>query len=188
MTQNATTITVTKIPAKALWQLELAAGLISLIMGLILALHPSGSFKVVAVLIGVAIVFGGIFNFIRALDHEEQHRVFMVVAGLVEVIVGVVMIRHLDLTKAVVGLLIGISWIIQGIVVLLGAAAGAVRGHRGWAIVFGLISLAAGIVVVMVPSHSVNALATLLGIWLMVLGIMELIGGFLFRAELAKAS
>jgi uncharacterized membrane protein HdeD (DUF308 family) len=46
-------------------------------------------------------------------------------------------------------------------------------------IFFGLISLVAGIVVVAVPATSVTVLAVLVGIWFIVTGLMQVIGGFL---------
>ncbi len=174
------------VPSKVVWQVELLVGVVTLALGLALAFHPSTSLSVVCVFIGALLILGGIFHLIRALDHEEQHRAWVAVAGLLEVVIGVVMIRHLDLTKAAIGLLIGLVWIVQGVVALLGGIMGGARGVRGWAIAFGLISLVAGIVVVSVPSSSVNALATLLGIWFIVMGVFELVGGFVLRSELKK--
>jgi uncharacterized membrane protein HdeD (DUF308 family) len=176
------------LPSKVVWQMELIVGLITLGLGIALTFHPSTSLSVVCVFIGILLILGGIFHFIRALDHDEQHRAWIAVAGLLEVVIGVVMIRHLDLTKAAIGLLIGIVWIVQGVVALMAGIMGGSKGQRGWVIGFGLISLVAGIVVVSVPSSSVNALATLLGIWFIIMGILELVGGFVLRSELKKTS
>jgi uncharacterized membrane protein HdeD (DUF308 family) len=176
------------LPSKVVWQMELVVGLITLGLGIALALHPSTSLNVISVFIGILLILGGIFHFIRALDHDEQHQAWIAVAGLLEVVIGVVMIRHLDLTKAAIGLLIGIVWIVQGFVGLMAGIMGGTKGQRGWVIAFGLISLIAGIVVVSVPSNSVNTLATLIGIWFIVMGLLEFSGGFVLRSELKKIS
>ena len=176
------------LPSKIVWQMELVVGLITLGLGLALTFHPSTSLNVICIFIGILLILGGIFHFIRALDHEEQHRAWIAIAGLLELVIGVVMIRHLDLTKAAIGLLIGIVWIVQGVVALMAGIMGGTTGQRGWIIAFGLISLAAGIVVVTVPSHSVNTLATLLGIWFLIMGLLEIAGGFVLRSELKKAA
>jgi uncharacterized membrane protein HdeD (DUF308 family) len=175
------------LPSKYVWQIELITGIITLGLGIVLALKPSQSLNVVCVFIGILLIIGGIFHFIRALDHEEQHRAWIAIAGLLEVVIGVVMIRHLSLTKSVIGLLIGLVWIVQGVVALLAGIMGGTKGSRAWAIAFGLISLVAGIVVVSVPENSVNALAVLLGIWFIVMGLFELAAGFFLRADLKKA-
>ena len=176
------------LPSKVVWQLELVAGVITLALGIVLSFRPSQSLNVICVFIGILLILGGIFHFIRALDHEEQHRAWIAIAGLLELVIGVVMIRHLSLTKSAIGLLIGIVWIVQGVVALMAGIMGGTKGTRGWAIAFGLISLIAGIVVVAVPEKSVTALATLLGIWFLVMGIFEIVAGFVLRSELKKAT
>jgi len=176
------------IPSNVVWQIELVVGLMTLGLGIALAFHPSTSLNVICVFIGILLILGGIFHFIRALDNDEQHRAWIAVAGLLEVVIGVVMIRHLDLTKAAIGLLIGIVWIVQGVVALMAGIMGGTKSQRGWVIGFGLISLVAGIVVVTVPSNSVNALATLIGIWFIIMGLLEVAGGFVLRSELKKTS
>lgn len=175
------------VPSKVVWQVELVVGLITLGLGVALTFHPSTSLNVICVFIGILLILGGLFHFIRALDHEEQHRAWIAVAGLLEVVIGVVMIRHLNLTRAVIGLLIGIVWIVQGMVALMAGIMGGTKGQRGWVIAFGVVSLAAGIVVVAVPANSVTALATLLGIWFLIMGLLEIVGGFVLRSELKEA-
>ena len=175
------------LPPKAVWQLELLVGVVTLALGIVLALHPSTSLNVVCVFIGILLIIGGVFHFVRALDRDEQHRAWVAIAGLLEVVIGVVMIRHLSLTRAAIGLLIGLVWIVQGVVALLAGAMSDVRGSRAWVIFFGVVSLVAGIVVVSVPQSSVTALATLLGIWFIVMGLLEIIGGFVLRSALHKA-
>ncbi len=189
MAENDTQVVVVEggLPPKAVWQLELLVGVVTLALGIVLALHPSTSLNVVCVFIGILLIIGGVFHFVRALDRDEQHRAWVAIAGLLEVVIGVVMIRHLSLTKAAIGLLIGLVWIVQGVVALLAGAMSDVRGSRAWVIFFGVVSLVAGIVVVSVPQSSVTALATLLGIWFIVMGLLEVIGGFVLRSALHKA-
>ena len=163
------------------WQAMVFVGVVTVILGLIVALHPSGSLNVLAVLLGVLLVISGIFDWVRVFDRSEPHRVWLGIAGLLLVVIGVVLIRHLNLTVALVGLVIGISWIVQGLAALVDAFSGGPGERRGWWIFFGLISLVAGIVVVAVPTTSVTVLAVLAGIWFIVLGLVEIVGGFMQR-------
>ncbi len=167
------------------WKATLFMGVVTLILGIIVALHPGGSLNVVAVLLGVLAIISGIFQLVRIFDRAEQHRVWLGISGLVFVVVGVLLIRHLDLTVAAIGLLVGITWIVQGIAALIGAFSGAREGAVWWG-VFGGISLIAGIVVTASPVTSVTVLATLLGIWFIVMGLMEIIGAFLIRRALSQ--
>ena len=163
------------------WQAMVFVGVVTAILGLIIALHPGGSLNVIAVLLGVLLVVSGIFNLVRMLDRSEAHRVWLGIAGLLLVVIGVVLIRHLDLTVALVGLVIGISWIVQGLAALVTAFSGERGERRGWWIFFGLIGLIAGIVVVAVPTTSVTVLAVLVGIWFIVTGLTEIVGGLMQR-------
>jgi uncharacterized membrane protein HdeD (DUF308 family) len=169
------------------WQAGLFLGVVTLILGLIVALHPSGSLNVIAVLLGVLMIVSGLFNLIRVFDPRELHRVWLGIAGLLFIVIGVILIRHLNLTRAIIGLVIGITWIVQGVSALIGGISGGVREGRAWWIFFGVVSLAAGIVVAATPASSVNVLATLLGIWFIIMGICEIIGSFILRHAVHRA-
>src|SRR5579875_797280 len=147
---------------------RLFLGVVTLILGLIVAFHPSGSLTVIAVLLGILLIAAGIFHLIRMFSAAGRRRVWLGISGLL-------LILHLHLTVAIIGLVIGISWIVQGLSALIDGASGGPREGRGWWIFFGIVSLAAGIVVTAVPVASVTALAVLAGIWFVVQGLLEII-------------
>jgi uncharacterized membrane protein HdeD (DUF308 family) len=167
------------------WQATLFIGTVTLILGIIVTAHPSGSLNVIAVLLGVLAIVSGIFHLIRAFDRAESNRTWQAISGLLLVVVGVVLIRHLDLTIAAIGLLIGITWIVQGVAALIGAFAG-VGVIRGWWAVYGLVSLIAGIVVTASPVTSVTVLAVLLGIWFIIIGLFQVALALIVRHSLSS--
>ena len=171
----------------ATWQATLFLGAATLILGLIVSFHPTGSLNVIAVLLGILMILSGIFHLIRVFDPKELHRVWLGIAGLLFIVIGVVLIRHLHLTRSLIGLLIGITWIVQGLTALIGGISGGVREGRAWWIIFGVVSLIAGIVVAVTPASSLNVLAVLLGIWFVIMGIFEIIGGLLLRHAFREA-
>lgn len=170
------------------WQMSLFVGVATLILGVIVSFHPAGSLNVVAVLVGVLMLLSGIFHLIRVFDANEPHRIWLGIAGLLFVVAGVVLIRHLHLTLAIIGLLIGVVWIVQGIVSLVAGLSGGSQQARGWWILFGLLSLIAGIVVVAVPDSSLTVLAALLGIWFTIMGLLEIIGALILRHAVKAAT
>jgi uncharacterized membrane protein HdeD (DUF308 family) len=141
---------------------------------------------VVAVLLGVLMILSGIFHLIRVFGPQEMHRVWLGLAGLMFIVVGVILIRHLHLTRAIIGLVIGITWIVQGLAALIGGISSDAREGRAWWITFGAVSLIAGIVVAATPASSLTFLATLLGIWFVVMGVFEIVGGLMLRSELRR--
>jgi uncharacterized membrane protein HdeD (DUF308 family) len=169
------------------WQTTVVVGIVTLILGLIVTFHPSGSLNVIAVLLGLLMIISGLFHLIRMFGRGESHRVWLGIAGLLLIVLGVVLIRHLHLTVAIIGLLVGISWIVQGLAALAGGMSAGSGEGRGWWIFFGIVSLIGGIVIVAVPVATVTALAVLVGIWFIVEGIFEIIGGFRLRRMVHQA-
>jgi uncharacterized membrane protein HdeD (DUF308 family) len=172
---------------RASWQAGALVGIVTLVLGIVVTLHPSTSINVIAVLLGILLLVSGLFHLIRALDKDSSSRAWSAVVGLAFVVLGVVLIRHLHLTRSLIALLIGLVWIVQGVAELL-TAADSGRPDRAWSAVFGVVSLAAGIVVLVFSTGSLNTLAVLLGIWFIVLGALQLIGAFYLRHLLNQQS
>ena len=63
------------------WQATLVLGVLTLILGIIVSFHPSGSLNFVAVLIGILLILSGIFHLIRVFGPGESHRVWLGLAG-----------------------------------------------------------------------------------------------------------
>src|ERR1039458_7201757 len=108
----------------ASWQATLVLGVLTLILGIIVSFHPTGSLNVVAVLLGILMILSGIFHLIRVFEPDEQHRIWAGIAGVFFIVIGVVLIRHLHLTRAIIGLVIGITWIVQGLTSLIAGVSG----------------------------------------------------------------
>lgn len=172
------------------WQTSLVIGGISLILGLIVAFHPTGSLVAIAVLLGVLMIVSGIFQLVRALGAEEGSKVWPAIAGIVFILGGIVLIRHLHLSLALIGLFIGFTWVVQGVAALLAGFSGhRYAGRvRWWPVVFGAVSLIAGIIVVSTPVASVTTLAIFIGIWFAVMGVFQIIDGLITRGAVRSAT
>ena len=59
------------------WQAALFLGVLTVILGIIVSFHPTGSLNVLAVLLGILMIFSGIFHLIRVFDPAEPHRVWL---------------------------------------------------------------------------------------------------------------
>lgn len=166
------------------WLSGVVLGGLTLILGLIVSFHPTGSLNVVAVLLGIMMLLSGVFHLLRMFDESQAHRVWLGITGLLFIVIGVILIRHLHLTRSIIGLIIGVTWLVQGLTTFIGGISGGFREGRLWWIAFGLVSAIAGIVVVASPASSLDVLAVLLGIWFIIMGIFEVTGGLLLRHAL----
>jgi uncharacterized membrane protein HdeD (DUF308 family) len=128
-----------------------------------------------------------VFHVVRALDPHATGRTWSAIIGLGFVVLGVLLIRHLHMTRLLIALFLGVIWIIQGVAELMIATLPDQPG-RAWSAVFGVVSLAAGIVVLCVPTSSLNVLATLVGIWFIAIGGLQIAGAFYLRREYRRTS
>jgi uncharacterized membrane protein HdeD (DUF308 family) len=168
------------------WRASFGVGLLTVVLGLIVAFRPTESLTVVMVLIGVLLIASGVYHLARAFDSAEHERIWRGVAAVAFIVAGLVMIRHMQFSLAVIGLVIGVTWVVQGVTTLAVSLSGGVLVHAGWWAFFGIVSLVAGIVVMAAPVVSVATLASLVGAWFVVMGLLEMLGALLFRHAAAR--
>ena len=168
------------------WQATVALGVITVTLGLIVTFYPSATLNAIAILFGLLLITSGLFHLIRVFGGNQEHRVWMGISGLLLIVIGVVMLRHLHLTVALIGLIIGITWIVQGVIALIVSLSGGAREGGGWWIFFGIFSLVGGIVIIAVPTESVKVLAVLIGIWFIFQGLFEIAGGLRIRQAVRR--
>jgi uncharacterized membrane protein HdeD (DUF308 family) len=167
------------------WAWVLTFGIVTLVTGLAVLAWPGRTIVAVAVLFGIQLVLAGIFRFVMALAADEASggtRVLLALLGVLSLIVGLYAVRHLQVTIAALALLLGIFWIVNGTVETFTALSHRGMQGRGWTVLMGLLSVLAGLVVLAYPGISLVTLAVVLGFWLLVLGVMEVVLAFRLRS------
>jgi uncharacterized membrane protein HdeD (DUF308 family) len=167
------------------WGWVLTFGIITLLAGVLTLAWPGRTVVVVAVLFGAQLVVAGIFRFVAALASDDESsgtRVLLALLGVLSFIVGLYALRNVLVTIAALALLLGIFWIVNGVVETFAALSHKGMQGRGWTIFMGLLSVVAGVVVLVYPGISLATLAVVLGFWLLVYGIMEITLAFRLRS------
>ena len=77
---------------------------------------------------------------------------------------------------------IGVGWIAQGIAGTITAIGDKDLPGRGWQIFSGVISTIAGIVLIVYPISSIVTLTLVVGIWLIVIGVLQIGSGIGIRS------
>jgi uncharacterized membrane protein HdeD (DUF308 family) len=165
------------------WGWALFFGILTLVIGILVVVWPSETLKVLTILFALQLFVMGIYSLVKSFSAANQHKVLTVFLGIFAIIVALIMIRNVVATVAVVGFIIGVYWIIHGIIQFVMAVGDKTYPSRGWTIFMAIISVIAGIVVVAWPVNSLTALAWLVGIWFIVLGILGIILAFMVRSE-----
>jgi uncharacterized membrane protein HdeD (DUF308 family) len=167
------------------WGWVLTFGIVTLLAGLLTLAWPGRTIVVIAVLFGIQLVVAGIFRFIAAFASDDETgatRVLLALLGVLSFIVGLYALRHVLVTIVTLALLLGIFWIVNGAVEVFTALTHRRMAGRGWTVFMGLLSVVAGVVVLIYPGISLTTLAVVLGFWLLVFGIMEIVLAFRLRS------
>ena len=160
------------------WGWVLFFGIVTLGLGIVVTLHPKDTIYAFAVVVGIWLFVAGLFRIILAIADSEDtgdERWLTALLGLVSVVIGILVLHHTDETITTLAFLIGLFWVIGGIIEFFTAYSDRGAPARGWRIVMGVLAFAAGIVTLVWPHLTVNALAVLIGIWLIIYGILELV-------------
>jgi uncharacterized membrane protein HdeD (DUF308 family) len=175
-----------------LWTSMIFFGLTTVVLGVVILVWPGKSILVAAVLFGVYLVLSGVVLVFLAFSEPFAGggiRFLTFISGVASVILGVLAFRHFDEGYYAILLLaiwIGIGFILRGVAATGVAISDRQFPGRGWTIFFGVISLIAGIVVLAYPFDSIVILALVVGIWLIILGVMEIVSGFGMRNDAKK--
>ena len=157
-------------------------GILGVLIGIALIAWPGKSWVVVAALFGVYFVIAGIVRVALGIFSREVgagYRILNLIFGIVLLAGGVLLLRNLVEGSIVLGIglavVIGIGWIVQGILSFVAVGKGR---SSGWGIASGVIGILAGLVVLAVPGWSLAWLAVITGIILLILGIGGIVQAF----------
>jgi uncharacterized membrane protein HdeD (DUF308 family) len=173
-----------------LWKSALLSGLLAVILGITVLAWPGISILVAAILFGAYLLVTGISQVIMAfsLHVTAGGRVMLFISGAAALILAVLAFRHFGEGYAVLLLAvwIGVGFMFRGVATTVAAVSDPTLPARGWNIFIGLISLIAGVVVMASPFESILTLAIVVGVWLIVIGALEVVSAFGIR-KVAKA-
>jgi uncharacterized membrane protein HdeD (DUF308 family) len=167
------------------WGLVLTYGLISIGLGLVLAVWPGETLVVVAVLVAIQLIIAGVLRIVMALGSSSLDggvRVLMAMVGGLSLVVGLLCLRDPVQTLLVVGLLLGVWWVVSGVVDVVTAVIRPVPGRRTWDLVSGLVSIVAGGYLLVDPHLSLGVLVVVICAWLFLIGAAALFAAFKLRS------
>ncbi|MFD8525219.1 HdeD family acid-resistance protein [Streptomyces capillispiralis] len=179
-------------PAQALarlgrsWTWLLASAVATLVLGVLVLVWPEATLHVLAVLIGLHLLVTGAFRFVDVFARGGHERLPGLLLSVLYVLAGVLCLRNPLQTIAALSLIVGVVWLVSGILTLYTAIASTDLPHRGVVLGAAVLGIVAGIVVLALPAESARALTRLLGLWLVLLGLGEAAVALAWRAALRK--
>ena len=170
------------------------SGVASVILGVLLVIHPFAGVLIAAILLGAYLLVSGIYQvfFAFTLHVSVGGRILLFISGAAALILAVLAFRSFAITDndatafLLLAIWIAVGFIFRGVATTVSAISDPDMPGRGWEIFFGIISVLAGIVVMASPVDSLGLLAWLAGIWLIVMGVFEVVSAFGIRKASKK--
>jgi uncharacterized membrane protein HdeD (DUF308 family) len=166
-----------------LWKSALISGVLAVALGAAVVAWPDISIAVAAIFFGAYLLLTGIEQvfFAVSLHVAAGGRVLLFISGAASLILAVLAFRHLYDAVLLMAIWIAIGFIFRGVATTVSAISDPTLPGRGWNIFVGVISLIAGVVRLASPFTSMETLALVVGIWLIVIGVMEVVAAFGIR-------
>ncbi|GIH26118.1 hypothetical protein Aph01nite_44280 [Acrocarpospora phusangensis] len=108
----------------------------------------------------------------------------LAVRGVLAIIFGLIALIWPAITLKALVITFGVYALVNGVYTIYGAFRDRASGERGWLLFSGIVSLAAGIAVLVWPAITALALMLLIGAWFLVTGVIEIVGAAVRRKEL----
>jgi uncharacterized membrane protein HdeD (DUF308 family) len=176
---------------QAAWQALMVLGLAAIGIGVVVVAWPGQTLLVLGVLFGIYLLVSGVMEIIAAFGEHISGgmRVLNVVVGALSILLGLFCFRNsLHNSVLLLSLWIGIGFLMWGIATMVSSASApsGVAG-RGWGFFLGFMTMLGGIIVISWPIGSAFTLAVFIGIWLIVVGLIEVVHAFSLRHQIHRA-
>jgi uncharacterized membrane protein HdeD (DUF308 family) len=169
------------------WWMLLVLGIVSILIGIAMIMRPAGSTWVLAILLAIYLVVSGIVALVRAFSHglTGGTRALLIISGIIGLLLGLLMLRFAPEEKIeILGIFVGVWFLFSGVIQLVNSSS--LPAGKGWGIFSGIVYLLAGVVLLINP-WAVEIFVWIVGIWLLVLGIFEIISAFQLKSAAKKA-
>jgi uncharacterized membrane protein HdeD (DUF308 family) len=166
-----------------LWKSALLSGILAVILGILVLAWPGKTIIVAAIFFGAYLLVRGLAQviFAFALHVSAGGRVLLFLSGAASLILAVLCFRSIANSILLLAIWIGVGFIFHGVATAVSAISDPTLPGRAWEIFIGVISLIAGIVVLASPFESIATLTLVVGIWLIVIGVFEMVSAFGIR-------
>ncbi|HEX3647095.1 MAG TPA: HdeD family acid-resistance protein [Pseudonocardiaceae bacterium] len=167
--------------SNATWPVLPVVGVAAIVMGVLVLVWPGPSLLVVGVLFGIYLLVTGVFEIVEAFAPHVpgSMRALNLIAGALSVVLGLICFRGAAESLLLLAFWIGFGWLLRG----TSLVAVGISARRGWLVFVGAVTILGGIVLVVSPATSILTLTLLAGIWLVVIGVMEVVHGVLWYVQ-----
>lgn len=171
------------------WGLMLLSGLLTLGFGIAILAWPRATTLVLLIFFGVLAILYGIVHIVEAViaARKEESWVLELLLGVMEIIVGIIVLSRPRVGVAAVLVLIIVWLMSMGVMELFAAIE--VKASAGWRVfsgVLGVISLAIGFLFLFHPTLGIGTVILVIGIYSICTGTFRIIFAFMIRSWIKR--
>jgi uncharacterized membrane protein HdeD (DUF308 family) len=158
----------------------LVSGTLAVIVGGVVLLWPDISIQVAAILLGVYLVASAAVQVFIGFGMGEGTRgqALLFVGGATSLVLGTLAFGHLSHAVQLLAIAMGVSFLFRGMATMVYGISDSDAIDGGWTTFFGTTTAIAGVTLMALPFSSIVTLATVVGICLVVLGVLEIISSY----------
>ena len=169
--------------------LRLTIGILSIVVGILVIARPVDTLVFLAVLFGLQLLILGAVRIVLGASTSGQPRslkIVSIVLGILTIIAGVICFTRPQASLIVLAILLAVGWIADGIAdIVRGFRGERSGGQRTYVIILGVVSILAGLVVMIFPGESLVLLAQIAGVALLVIGALTCVSAIMGRRRSA---
>lgn len=164
------------------WWVPVVVGLLAVVVGIVVLVWPGPTLLLIGICFGLYLIFAGLGGLVSAFADASLStflRVVEVILGLITLLAGMILVVRPGASVVTVALVLGFWFLIAGCLQL--ARGIAVRESRAFNLGFGLLGIAAGVIVLAQPRIGVVTLVWIVGIAFIVRGVIAVALGLALR-------
>ncbi len=166
-------------PITSLWWLPFLFGIVTLGVGIFFVVSPHETLSTFTVIAGIFLLLDGVIVILASIFGSGEGRGLLALIGVLSVIAGLVLIKKPFETLVVFTLIVGVWFVVAGIVRAVSAFA--TREGRGGNLLIALVDLLAGVVILAWPDLGLATVAVIIGIVLILRGGLFIAAGWQLR-------
>ena len=168
---------------KRMFNLSIIFSILLAVLGVVMIIHPNVTLNTMSKILAVYVVIRGICKVIIHFKEIDDYMPFdQLMPGIVCIVVGLILFTHLNYIETLVGILVGI-WIVTESLNDINIGWKLRKTEAPWLItlILGIVSLIAGIILLVNPAESAEAVMVWSGIILLINSITSCIDKFIFK-------
>jgi uncharacterized membrane protein HdeD (DUF308 family) len=170
------------------WKGMMVRGVLSIILGLIIALLPGPTLIAVTILIGIFVLMLGLMGLAMFLSiREGRKRAVLLLEGALGIIFGVMTIIWPNITALLLIFILGVWCLVEGLVQLYaGLMMRRKASLRAVVYVSGILSVVIGLIFIFAPGEGAIAFIWLIGLFAIAYGVLSIVYGMFCRSYFQK--